>query len=129
MNDPIADFLIRIKNATLSGRKNVILPHSVLKESLAKILEHEGYLTKIEILSGKIKKEINLTLVSDKQKVRLIDVKRISKLGRRVYVKAKDLRPLNRGLGITIISTPAGLMTVKKAIKENLGGEVICKII
>lgn len=129
MNDPIADFLIRIKNAALSQRRVVVLPYSKLKENLAKILTQEKYLANFEILSGKEKKELSLSLAGDKQKVFLIDVKRISKPGRRVYAKSKDLKLLNRGLGIVILSTPSGLMTARQAIKENQGGEVICKVI
>lgn len=128
MNDPIADIIIRIKNSTLSGRKSVILPHSKQKESLAKILQKEGFLEGVEISANGVKKELILTLVGDGKRNNQIEVKRISKLGRRVYAKAKDLKILNRGLGIVILSTPKGLMTLKQAMKQNLGGEVLCKI-
>lgn len=104
------------------------VPYSTLKENLAKILEKEGYVEKIEIVDKEFPKTLVLTLLPLKKKEK-IEVKRISKPGRRVYVKAKDLPLLRRGLGFTIISTPLGLMTDKEAIKKKVGGEVICKII
>jgi len=126
---PIADLLIRIKNSALAGNKLVEMPYSKVKENLAKILQKEGFLSKTEVKEVGAKKELVLTLAEENGKVRLIDVKNISKPGRRVYVKAKGIKLLSRGLGLVIISTPAGLMTHKEAIKGNVGGEVFCKII
>ena len=113
----------------MAGRRTVSLPHSSIKENLAKILLAEGYLKNLEVVENKAKKEILLTLIADGNKTRLIEVKRISKLGRRVYARAKELKTLNRGLGIIIVSTPLGLMTSRKAFTANLGGEVLCKVI
>jgi len=129
MNDPIADLLIRIKNASLSGHKVVSAPYSKIKESLANILKKEGFLEEIEVLEDKKKKQLTLTLVEQKEKPLLIEVKRISKPGRRVYVKSKDIKVLKRGLGTLIISSPEGLVTGDEALKKNLGGEVVCKVI
>lgn len=129
MNDPIADLLIRIKNAALSGHKTVVAPYSKVKESLVNVLKKEGFLERIEVSEDEKKKQLTLTLVEQKGKRVLIEVKRISKPGRRVYVKAKDIRVLKRGLGIVIISSPAGLITADEALKKNLGGEVVCKIV
>lgn len=127
--DPIADLLIRIKNATLSGHKTVLVPYSKPKESLANILQREGFLEKVETSGDKKKKNLALTLVEKKGEPRLLEVKRISKPGRRVYIKAKDVEKMKRGLGTIIISSPEGLVTGKEALKKNLGGELICKII
>jgi len=86
-------------------------------------------LEEIEVLEDKKKKQLTLTLVEQKEKPLLIEVKRISKPGRRVYVKAKDIKVLKRGLGTLIISSPEGLVTGDEALKKNLGGEVVCKVI
>lgn len=129
MSDPIADLLIRIKNAALSGHKTVEAPFSKVKENLAKILLKEGFLNKVELGGTDKKRNLILTLVGKEGENIPIEVKKISKPGRRVYVKAKGIKLLSRGLGLVIISTPFGLMTNKEALKKNLGGEVICKII
>lgn len=129
MNDPIGDFLIRIKNAALSGHKTLFVPHSKIKENISVILQKEGFLKKMEVVSEKGKKGIILTLMEDKGKACLIEVKRISKPGRRVYANINELKALKKGLGTIIISSPAGLITDKEAFKRRLGGEVICKII
>lgn len=130
MTDPIADFIIRIKNAALAGNKSIIAPYSKVKESLAGILQKEGWLTKVEVAEKDGKKDLVLSIAEVKEGgVRPIEVKRISKPGRRVYIKAKDIRKASRGLGTVIISTPQGLMTDKDAIAKNVGGEVICRVI
>jgi len=126
---PIADLLIRIKNATLAHQKSVRVPYSRLKESLAKVLQKEGVLEKVEISGEGVTKELHLILGEEKGQVRPFEVKIISKPGRRIYCKAKDIRTLSRGLGIVVLSTSKGLMTGKEALKKKLGGEVICKLI
>lgn len=126
VNDPIADFIIRIKNASMAGARTLSIPHSKIKENLAKILQTKGFIEKIEVAEDGKKKNLILTLSAAKAKA--IEVKRISKPGRRVYIKAKDITKI-RGLGLTIISTPGGLMTHKDALAKGLGGEVLCKII
>ena len=128
-NYPIADLLIRIKNAALAGQKSVVVPYSRLKENLAKVLVKEGLVEKVEVSGAGAAKELRLTLSEEKGKVRPIEVRIISKPGRRVYCRAKDVRTLRRGLGVTVFSTPAGLMTDKEALKKNVGGEVICRVI
>lgn len=130
MTDPIADFIIRIKNAVLAGDSSVTAPHSKVKESLARILQKQGWVNKIEVVEKDGKRDLVLTLGGIKAGAgRSIEVKRISKPGRRVYAKAKDLKVVARGLGTTIISTPSGLMTAREAMAKKLGGEVICRII
>lgn len=129
ISDPIADFLIRIKNASMIGRRATSVPHSKAKEALAKILQAEGYLDKVEVVGKNAKKELVLTIAANKVKPKTIKVKRISKPGRRVYTGTRKIDSLRRGLGIVIISTPKGLMTGKEALAKNLGGEVLCKIV
>lgn len=125
--DNIADFLIRIKNASMAQLPSLSCPFTKFNEGLAQILRKEGFINKVEITGEGKDKKIVLTLSKEKNKVSVINAKRVSKPGRRVYVNAKKIRSL-RGLGIIIISTPKGLMSAKDALKNSLGGEVICKI-
>lgn len=129
ISDPIADLLIRIKNASMAGNKSVSVPYSGVKENLAKILQTEGYLKKVAVTGKGAKKELVLNLSEEKGKPRPFEVKRISKPGRRVYVKAREISTFRRGLGIIVVSTPQGLMTGKEALAKKLGGELVCKVI
>ena len=128
MTDPIADFLIRIKNASLADHKTISAPYSSAKERLAQVLKKEGFLEKVEVIEEKKKKQLVVAQVGGQEGRHPIEVKRISKPGRRVYVKASGIPVLKRGLGTIIISSPIGLVTADEAIKKNIGGELICKI-
>ena len=127
--DPIADMLTRIRNANIVSHEDVEMPSSKLKVELAKVLKEEGYITDYtEKEVGKFK-VLSITLKYDEtHKPVISNLKRISKTGLRVYAKAKDLPQVFGGLGIAIISTSKGLMTDRKARKENLGGEVVCYV-
>ena len=127
--DPIADMLTRIRNANIVSHLEVEMPSSKLKLELAKVLKEEGYITDYtEKEVGKFK-VLSITLKYDERNKPVIsNLKRISKTGLRVYSKAKDLPQVFGGLGIAIISTSKGLMTDRKARKENLGGEVLCYV-
>lgn len=127
--DPIADMLTRIRNANIVSHPEVEMPSSKLKLELAKVLKEEGYITDyVEKEVGKFK-VLSITLKYDERNKPVIsNLKRISKTGLRVYSKAKDLPQVFGGLGIAIISTSKGLMTDRKARKENLGGEVVCYV-
>ena len=127
--DPIADMLTRIRNANIVSHPEVEMPSSKLKLELAKVLKEEGYITDYtEKEVGKFK-VLSITLKYDERNKPVIsNLKRISKTGLRVYSKAKDLPKVFGGLGIAIISTSKGLMTDRKARKENLGGEVLCYV-
>lgn len=127
--DPIADMLTRIRNANIVSHDEVEMPSSKLKVELAKVLKEEGYITEYtEKEVGKFK-VLSITLKYDEaHKPVISNLKRISKTGLRVYSKAKDLPQVFGGLGIAIISTSKGLMTDRKARKENLGGEVLCYV-
>jgi len=127
ISDPIGDMITRIRNGYLASRQEVIMPHSKIKQSLAEILLKEGYLKKIEVEKGTAK-SMKLTLKYERKNPAVTEVKRISKPGRRIYVKAKKIRPVFSGLGVIILSTPKGLMTGKEAKKKNMGGETICRV-
>jgi len=129
MSDPIADLLIRIKNAALSRHKALLVPYSSQKENLAKILQRIGLLEKVEVVKEKAKRNLSLTLAAGEGKIARIEVKRISKPGKRVYVQAKKIKFFTRGLGEVIISSPLGLITAQQALKKKVGGEVLCKIV
>lgn len=146
MTDPIADMLTRIRNAALAGKKEVVLPMSKIKFEVAKILEQENWIQKVEILNPsdsslldkKDKKQSDKSANFKRLKIVLkykksgkpviSHLKRISKPGLKIYVKKMELPRVLNGLGIAIISTPRGVMTNKEAKKQGLGGEVICEI-
>lgn len=127
--DPIADMLTRIRNANIVSHEEVEMPSSKLKVELAKVLKEEGYIVDYsEKEVGKFKILVITLKYDETRKPVISNLKRISKTGLRVYSKAKDLPQVFGGLGVAIISTSKGLMTDRKARKENLGGEVICYV-
>jgi small subunit ribosomal protein S8 len=137
VTDPIADFLIRIKNAYLVKKKLVEMPWSKMKEKMAEILVKEGFLKNAKVdgeQSRTVKGEksqfkiLELELKYEGKKAVLNEVKRISKPGVRIYEKVNKIPKVRQGVGITIISTPQGLMTDKEARKNHQGGEIICQI-
>ena len=129
MTDPIADMLTRIRNANQNHAKDVTMPSSKMKETIASILKEEGYITDYSIEKNDVQNNLTLTLKYGKNKERVITgLKRISKPGLRVYANVSDLPRVLNGLGIAIISTPKGVMTDKLARKNNVGGEVIAYI-
>lgn len=131
-NDPISDMLTRIRNASAIKRTQLSLPHSRLKEALARVLEQEGFLGSVEKKNderGKPQLILMLNYSNDSARLPAIGgIERISKPGQRIYLSSKRIRPVRQGLGIAIISTPKGLMTDAAARKNSLGGEAICKI-
>lgn len=126
--DPIADMLIRIKNAQKAGHDKVEIPFSRIKFELVKILQKEGILDKVERKGIRAKERLELTLKSEQNVPVIQDLRRVSKPGRRVYLPAGKIRPVKQGYGLAIISTSRGLMTGKEARKNKLGGEVICEV-
>ena len=131
MVDPISDLLTRIRNAQAIGHTTVDLPFSKIKFSLAEILAKEGLIKKISKKGRGIKRKIEIELLYEDKKntiPKINQLKRISKPGKREYIKAKDIRPVLTGRGINIISTSKGLMTGKEAKKKELGGEILCEI-
>mgnify|MGYP001201152005 CR=1 FL=1 len=127
MTDPISDMLTRIRNVIMVRKTEVMVPYSRLKANLADILVHEGYLKSFDEVAAPYR-SLRLQLSYDKGQVPIRSLKRISKPGRRLYVKASELPKVLSGLGIAIISTSQGLMTNREARAKSLGGEVICEI-
>jgi small subunit ribosomal protein S8 len=129
MTDPIADMLVRIKNAIMAKHKEVRIPHSKMKEKIAKILKEEGFINDYEVVGEIPKKEIVIKFkVLPGGKNAITDLKRISKPGRRIYASKDEIPWVMNGLGIAIISTSKGLMTDREARKNKIGGEVICYV-
>ena len=129
VTDPIADMLTRIRNANQMRYKEVEVPASKIKNEIARILKEEGFITDYKIVKNEVQDTILLTLKYGDNKERVITgLKRISKPGLRVYVKANEVPRVLNGLGIAIISTSKGLMTDKSAREQSLGGEVIAYI-
>ncbi len=140
MTDPIADMLTRIRNALLVKKQAIIFPHSKIKLNIAKILEKENLIKKVDIIDlhkTNIKsankaanfKQIKITLKYDTQERSVINsLKRVSKPGRRVYVKGNRIPRILEGYGLAILSTSSGLMTDQEAREHNAGGEIICQI-
>jgi small subunit ribosomal protein S8 len=123
--DQIADLLIRIKNSAMVGKSEVTISFSKIKKAILDILAREGFLSKVETVKEDEKEFLKITISKTKIPTH---IRQISKSGRRVYNKAKELpRPL-RGLGIVIVSTSQGVVTGREAAKRGLGGEVICEI-
>jgi small subunit ribosomal protein S8 len=125
--DPIADFLTSIRNGYLAKKATVSSPLSKIKVEIAKILVENGFLTSYEVIKEHPAKIIATLHYMNEQPV-LTHLKKISVPGVRRYSKSKELIPTRIGVGISIISTSKGLMTDKKARKEKLGGEVICRL-
>lgn len=135
MTDPIADMLTRIRNAQAVKKETVVLPMSKIKHNIAKILQQEGFVDKVEVIKIKAKKNQNSVFNELKIDLKYKDgqsaisaLKRISTPGRRIYVSKEQLPKVLNNLGVAIISTSKGLMTNKEAKKQGIGGEVVCEI-
>jgi small subunit ribosomal protein S8 len=126
--DPISNMLTSIRNALAVGHQTVNVPFSNLKYKIAKILEKEGFIEKVEKKGKGVKKSFEITLKYDGKLPAISGLKRISKLGQRIYLPYKKIKKVKQGLGIAIISTSKELMTDKEARKQKLGGEVICEV-
>ena len=127
-NDPISDFIIRLKNAGNVGHSKVILPYSNFKHAVASVLLKGGYIT---AYAKKKKKdfpvlEVELAYVGGAPRIK--GVKRLSKPGKRLYMRAVDIRPVRHGYGTLILSTPKGILTGDDARKEKVGGEALFTI-
>jgi small subunit ribosomal protein S8 len=124
MSDPISDMLTRIRNAGAAQLPVVKLPHSRIKESAAKILKSEGYVSDVSV-AGDIKKQITIKLKFNGKKSVIEGLKRVSTPGLRRYVGSTEIPRVRGGLGIAVLSTSEGLMTDVSARKKNLGGELL----
>ncbi len=128
MTDPITDMLNRIRNAQAVSHQTVDVPYSRLKAEIAKILEEEKFLTKIDIKRKKKGKTLKLFLRYDKKEGVISGLKRISRPGQRIYSDFKGINKIKKKSGIIILSTSKGLITDKEARKQRLGGELLCEI-
>lgn len=126
--DPIADMLTRIRNANMVKHETVTIPSSKLKVELARILKEEGYIANYEIKEEGKFKVISITLKYNNGTPVITKLQRVSTPGLRHYSKAKNLQKVLGGMGVAIVSTPKGLLTDRKARKENVGGEVLCYV-
>lgn len=129
MTDPISDMLTRIRNAYAARKPEVLIPYSNFKHNLAKILLSEGWIKNIDVKGEALQKQLLIQLkYLDSGAPALIGIKRVSKPGQRIYKKTREIPRVLGGFGITIVSTPKGLMTDRGARKQKVGGEIICQI-
>ena len=130
ITDPIGDLLARIRNGQLRGTAKIKSPNSQLRIRLLDVLQQEGYIrgyTEVEFKdTGRKELEIELKYHEGRPAIR--ELKRVSTPGRRVYTSVKELKPHRQGLGVSIVSTPQGVMTDSTAREKNVGGEVLCQV-
>ena len=130
VTDPIADMLTRLRNAAKAKHQRVDVPSSKLKVEIARILKEEGFISSFKVVEeGKHRKvlRVQLKYTSDRRCI-ISDLRRISRPGSRVYVAAAEIRPVVGGLGVSILTTPRGLMSGRSARKARIGGEVLCEV-
>jgi small subunit ribosomal protein S8 len=131
MTDPIADMLTRIRNANAAMFDSVKMPSSKLKESLAKVLFKEGFISSYTVTqeAGKAGQTLEIVLkYSEDRKKTIVGIKRVSKPGLRIYKKSDQMPKVLGGVGVAVVSTSHGLMTDREARKAKLGGEVLCYV-
>jgi small subunit ribosomal protein S8 len=129
LSDPIADMLTRIRNAGKAKFNSVDIPGSKMKSELAKVLKSEGYIRNFKFIKDGKQGILRVYLKYDtRQTHTIIELKRISKPSKRMYLKAKDVQPVYNGMGIAILSTSKGIMADKTARVENVGGEILCTV-
>ena len=129
MTDPIADFLTRIRNAILVKHDRVDVPVSKIKRELCRILKEEGFIEDYEEIEAQPVNLIRIFLRYTPEGASVIlRLARVSKPGRRVYSKAADLKPVLNGIGLAIVSTSAGLLTLEQARERGVGGELLCEL-
>jgi small subunit ribosomal protein S8 len=129
MTDPLADMMTRIRNAVRVERQFVEMPLSKVKRGVAEVLKREGYIWDWNEVEGEPAPQLRIELKYGPNGERVIQrIRRVSKPGRRIYSKAKDMRPVLNGMGITIVSTSSGVVSDREARQKNLGGEVLCEV-
>jgi small subunit ribosomal protein S8 len=129
MTDPLADMFTRIRNGSKANFEKVDVPSSKMKKEITKILKEEGFIKNFKVVTDEDRHEmIRIFLKYDVNRKGLIHIKRVSKPGRRVYVGSGRIPSVMSGLGLSILSTPKGILTDKSARKANVGGEVLCYV-
>lgn len=126
--DPIADMLTAIRNAQAVRKETVAVPYSKIKLSIAEIFEKEGFLERVEKKGKGEKKFLNLSLRYVNEQPAISSISRVSKQKARIYVGKKRLKPVRQGYGLSILTTPAGILTGEEARKKGVGGEIICEV-
>ncbi len=126
--DPIGDLLTRIRNGQMRRKAKITSPNSHLRIRLLDVLQEEGYIRGYAEVEVKGHKELEIELKYHEGQPVIRELKRISTPGRRVYSSVADLKPHRQGLGVSILSTPQGLMTDTSAREKNVGGEVLCQV-
>jgi small subunit ribosomal protein S8 len=126
--DPISDMLSRIRNAIAVNKNEIIMPHSNAKETVARILVKSGFLQRVEVSGKGIDKCLEISIFPEGKNSTITVINRLSKPGRRVYVKTSDIPTVKRGRGIVVLSTSSGVMTGDEAKSKRLGGELICEV-
>ena len=128
LSDPIGDMIARVKNAQARNHKKVELPSSNFKSKIADILKNEGFIKDFKIDAVDNKPTLSLELKYHSGNPVISAFERVSKPGRRIFSSAESLPKINNGLGIAIVSTPKGVMSDTEARKNNIGGEIICRV-
>jgi small subunit ribosomal protein S8 len=128
-SDPLGDMLTRIRNGQKARKTTIVSPASKLRANVLEVLKQEGYIrdySQEKVAEGMEQLKIELKYYENQPVIQAVD--RVSKPGRRVYAKIKDLKPINNGLGVVVLSTPKGVLSDGKARELNVGGEVLCSI-
>ncbi len=129
ISDPIADMLTRVHNGLMARQKQVVMPGSKVKLAMARILKEEGFIRDFEMTKDAPQPQLRVVLKYDRDRKSVVTgLKRISRPGRRVYVKRSAIPWVLSGLGVAILSTPQGIMTGQRARRQGLGGEVLCYV-
>jgi small subunit ribosomal protein S8 len=128
MNDPLGDLLTRIRNAQMRNKSKVSSPGSKLRESVLEVLTVEGYIRGYAVVEKDGRSEIEIELKYFDGEPVIREIERVSKPGRRVYTSVKNMPRINNGLGVTIVSTPKGVMADHDARDANVGGEILCTV-
>ena len=126
--DPISDMLTRIRNAILVSKREIDLPHSNIKQSVAELLRDRGFLQGVSADGDGVDKKLHIVINDEDENARITEIARLSKPGRRLYSRAAEIPVVKSGRGVVIVSTSKGLMTGDAAKKAKIGGELICKV-
>jgi len=126
--DPIADMLTRIRNAVAINAHSVSLPHSKIKETVAKILADNKFVDSVDVTEEAGRKLLIININKEDEPARISHIQRLSRPGRRMYVKSPAVPTVRRGRGLVLVSTSSGIMTGPEARSKNLGGELICEV-
>ena len=129
LTDPIADLLTRIRNGCRAHKERVDVPYSRLKEQIARVMVEQGYLRDASVVGEGVERSLRISLRYDAQRKPVITgLKRVSRPSLRVYVGASAAPRIRQGLGVSILSTPAGVLPDREARERNVGGEVLCSV-